>query len=100
IAELAVTQPRYCVIFVESLQRFGSRFDVPLDQWCAQAFGDFEREHRLTGPGLALDQERPLQRDGCIDGDLKAVGRDIGAGSFKAHGASLLPESAAAALGS
>ena len=100
IAQLAVAQPRYRVVFVESLQRLGGRFDVPLDQGCAQALGDLEREHRLTGPGLAFDQERSLERDGCIDRDLEVVGCDIGAGSFKAHRASLLPNSAAAALGS
>src|SRR5262249_34578218 len=70
----------------ESLQRLGSRFDVPLDQWSAQTLGNLEREHGLAGPGLAFDQQRALERDGGIDRDLKVVGCDVGAGSFETHG--------------
>ena len=85
VAELAVAQPRHRVVFVEPLQRLGGRLDVPLDQRRAEALGDFQRQHGLAGAGLALDQQRPLQRDGGVDRDLEIVGGDIGAGAFKTH---------------
>src|SRR5262249_61868070 len=68
-----------------ALKVLGGRFDVPLDQRSAEALGNLEREHGLAGPGLALDQQRTLERDGGIDRDLEVVGCDIGAGSFKTH---------------
>ena len=85
VAELAVAQPRHRVVFVEALQRLGGRLDVPFDQRRAQALGDLQRQHGLAGAGLALDQQRPLQRDGGVDRDLEVVGGDIGAGAFETH---------------
>src|SRR5207249_12267081 len=47
VAELAVAQPRYCVVFVESLQRLGGRLDMPFDQGRAQAFRSEEHTSEL-----------------------------------------------------
>src|SRR5262249_35349788 len=66
--------------------RLGGRFDVPLDQRSAQTLGNLEREHGLSGPGLAFDQQRALERDSGIDRNLEVVGCDVGAGSFETHG--------------
>ena len=85
VAELAVAQARHRVVFVEALQRLGGRLDVPFDQRRAERLGDLERQHGLAGAGLALDQQRPLQRDRGVDRDLEVVGRDIGLGAFKTH---------------
>ena len=60
VAELAVAQPRYRVVFVEALLRLGGRLDVPFDQRRADRLGDFVRQHGLAGAGFALDQQRPL----------------------------------------
>ncbi len=60
VAELAVAQPRYRVIFVQALLRLGGRLDVPFHQRCADRAGDFVRQHGLAGAGLALHQQRPL----------------------------------------
>ena len=89
VAELAVAQPRDRVVFVEALQRLGGRLDVPLDQRGAERLGDLERQHGLAGAGLALDQQRPLERDRGVDRDLQVVGRDIGLGAFETHACSL-----------
>ena len=89
VAELAVAQPRHRVIFVQALMRLGGRLDVPLDQRRADRRGDLVGQHGLAGPRLALDQQRPAQRDRGVDRDLEVVGRDIIAGAFEAHAAGL-----------
>ena len=85
VAQLAVAQPGHRVVFVEALQRLGGRFDVPLDQRRAERLGDLDGQHGLAGAGLALDQQRPLQRDRGVDRDLQVVGGHIGAGAVEAH---------------
>ena len=85
VAELAVAQPRHRVIFVEALMRLGGRFDVPFDQRRADRRGDLVGEDGLAGAGLALDEQRPPQRDRGVDRDLEVVGRDIIGGAFEAH---------------
>ena len=91
VAELAVAQARDRVIFVEALMRLGGRLDVPFDQRRADRRGDLVREHGLAGAGLALDQQRPPQRDRGVDRDLEIVGRDIIAGAFETHPRVILP---------
>src|SRR5262249_55064010 len=91
VAELAVAQARDRVVLVEALQRLRGGLDVPFEERRAEAFGDLQRQHGLAGAGLALDQERPLQRDGGIDGDLQIVGRHIAAGSLETHARSACP---------
>jgi hypothetical protein len=82
---LAVAQPRDRIVFVESLQRFGGRFNVPLDQRRGERFGDLDRQHGFAGAGLALDEERTLQRDRGINRDLEIVGGDVTAGTLETH---------------
>ena len=84
VAELAVAQARDRVVFVEALLCLGGRLDVPLDQRCVDRLGDFVREDGLAGARLALDEQRPAERDGGIDGDLEILGRDIGLRAFEA----------------
>jgi hypothetical protein len=85
IAELAVPEPRHRVIFVQSVDRLSGRLDVPFDERRAERLRNLGREHGLAGARLALDQERALQRDGGIDGDLEVVVGDVGLGAFKTH---------------
>jgi len=85
IAELAVAQTRYGVIFIEALLRLGGRLDVPLDERGAERLGDFDCQHGLAGARLALYEKGPLQRDRGVDRDFKIVGGDVGIGTFKSH---------------
>ena len=59
VAELAVAQARDGVVLVEALVGLGRRFDVPLDDGHAERLGHLQRERRLAGAGLALDEQRP-----------------------------------------
>src|SRR5262249_18977907 len=86
VAELAVAQPRHRVVFVESLQRLGGRFDVPLDQRSAQTLGNLEREHGLAGPGLAFDQQRASAGEGGMAGDFEVAAGEVRVVSFERHG--------------
>ncbi len=63
--------------------RLGGRLDVPLDQRRAERLGDFDRQHGLAGAGFALDQQRALQRDRRVDGDLEVFRSDIVLGAFE-----------------
>ena len=83
VAQLAVTQARHGVIFIEALLRLGGGLDVPLDQRGVQRLGDFMRQHGLAGAGLSLHQQRTAQHDGSIDRDLEILGGNIGLGAFK-----------------
>ena len=85
VAELAVAQPRHCVVFVEALHGLGGGFDVPLDQRCVQALCDFQRQNGLTRAGFAFHQQGALEGDRRIDRNLEIVGGDIAAGAFKTH---------------
>ncbi|MCY1228331.1 hypothetical protein D9M72_406400 [compost metagenome] len=77
VAQLRVAQARHRVILVQALLRLGGRLDMPLLQRHAQRGGDFLGQHGLAGAGLALDQQRALQRARGIDGQLEVVGGDI-----------------------
>jgi len=85
VAELAVTQARHRIIFVEALLGLGGGLDVPGQQRRADRLGDFLGEYRLAGAGLALYQERALEHDRGIDGDLEIIGRDVVLGTGKFH---------------
>ena len=89
VAELAVAQPRHRVIFVEALMRAGGRLDVPFDQRRAERRGDLMGQHGLAGARLALDQQRPAQRDRGIDRDLQVVGGDVVRCAFETHASAL-----------
>ena len=93
VAELAVTQARHRVIFIKALLRLGGGFHMPGDERGFQRVGDLEGQLGLAGARLALDEERPLQRDGGVDRDAQIVGRDIAIRTFKpcvGHGKSLI----------
>src|SRR6266851_6374090 len=48
-------------------------------------FGDFLGQHGFAGAGLALDQQRSLEHDRGVDGDLQVVGGDVVFGAGKLH---------------
>ena len=54
----------------------------------AERTRDLLGEHRLAGAGLALDEQRPLQRDRRVDREHQVGGGDVGVGAFEAHGKS------------
>ena len=85
VAELAVAQPRDGVIFVEALLRLGRRLDMPFDQVEPERRGDLAGELGLAGAGLALDQQRPLQRDRRVDRHHQILVGDIGRRAFEPH---------------
>ena len=84
VAQLRITQARNRIVFVEALLGLGGGLDVPLQQRAAQGGGHFFGQHGLAGAGLALDQQRTLQGEGGIDGQLEVVGGNIvvAAGEF------------------
>ena len=93
VAELRIAQPRDGVIFVQALLGAGRRLDVPGDERRADRAGDLLRQQRLAGAGLALDEQRTLERDRGVDRGLQFVARDIGGRAFKTHRRSRLPGS-------
>jgi hypothetical protein len=58
---------------------------MPLEQRQPDAGSHFLGEHRLAGAGLTLDEQRPLQGDGRIDGELQVIGSNIRGGAFELH---------------
>jgi hypothetical protein len=60
---------------------------VPFDQGRTDGLGDLIGENGLAGARLALDQQRTLQRDGCVHSHAQVVARDVGVGTGKFHGA-------------
>ncbi len=77
VAQLRVAQARHGVVLVQALLRLGGGLDVPLHQRHVQRARHFLGQHGLAGAGLALDQQRALQRDRGIDGELQVVGGDV-----------------------
>ena len=77
IAELRIAQPRHRIVLVQSLRRPGGRLDVPLEQRLVERAGNLHGEQRLAGAGLALDQQRPRQQHGRVDGRHQLLGRDV-----------------------
>jgi len=84
-AQLRVTQAAHRIVFVEALVRLGGGFDVPGDELGAEGFGQLLGEHGLAGARFALDQQRTLQGDGGVDGELEVVGGDVRLGTFEFH---------------
>ena len=85
VAELRIAQARDGVILIEALLGARGRLDVPGDERGADRGGDLLREQRLAGAGLALDEQRTLERDCGVDRGLQFVARHISGGSFKTH---------------
>jgi hypothetical protein len=85
IAELRISQPRHRVIFIEALLGAGGRFDVPGDEGGADRRRDLLRKQGLPRAGLALDQERTLERHRRVYRSLQFVPCDVGLRAFKTH---------------
>ena len=58
---------------------------MPLEQRQAEGAGDLPRELGLAGAGLALDEQRPLQRDGGVDRDGQVGRGDVVRRAFEFH---------------
>ncbi len=84
VPELRVPEPRHGIVLVEPLLRLGRRFDMPFEQRLAERVCDFDCELGLARTGLAFDEDRPLERDRCVDGRHQVVGGDVGRGTCKA----------------
>jgi hypothetical protein len=83
VAELAVAQAAHRVVLVQALLRLGGALDVPLQQRHVHGGGGFLGQHRLAGAGLALDEQRPLQRDGGVDRQHQVLGGDVVVGALE-----------------
>ncbi|MNL16311.1 hypothetical protein D3C87_1373460 [compost metagenome] len=86
VAELGVAQARHRVVLVQALLGLGGRLDVPLQQRHAQRGRHFLGQHGLAGAGLALDQQRPLQRAGGVDGQFQVIGGNVLGAALEARG--------------
>ena len=67
-AEAAVVEPLHGVVDVQAIHRLAGRLDVPALDREAEALGHVLGEQRLAGAGLALDQQRALERDRAVHG--------------------------------
>ncbi len=83
IAQLAVAQARHRVVLVKALLCLGGRLDVPLDQFQAESLRHFVCQHGLAGAGLALHQQRALQRHGGIHRHFQITRGDITFGTLE-----------------
>ena len=73
----------YNGVDVEALRRAGGGFHVPFDDRQAQAGCHLARQFGLAGARFALHQQRALEHDGGIDGDLEVRRRDVAISAFK-----------------
>ena len=85
VTQLAVAQAADRVILIKPLLRAGRGLDVPFDHPQTQRRRDLPGQLGLAGARLALDQQRPFQRDGGIDRNGQVFCRHIGLGSFEFH---------------
>jgi hypothetical protein len=82
-AELRVAQAENRVVPGETVLRLGRRLDVPAIERLVERGGDLLGQLRLAGARLALDEQRPRERDRRVDGHHQIVGGDIGLGTRK-----------------
>jgi hypothetical protein len=85
VAELAVAQAAHGVVLVQALLRLGGALDVPLQQRHVQRRGHFLGQHGLAGAGLALDEQRALERDGGVDRQHQVLRGDVLVGALEFH---------------
>ena len=85
VRQLAVAQPAHGVVLVQALLRLGGALHMPLQQRHAQRLRHLFGEHRLAGAGLALHQQRPLQREGGVDGQHQVGRGDVAFGALESH---------------
>ena len=86
VAELRVAQARDGVVLVQAVLRLGRRLDVPAVERLVERARDLLGQLGLAGAGLALDEQRPRQRDGRIDGHHQVLGRDVALRPFELAG--------------
>ena len=84
--QLAVAQAAHRVVLVQALLRLGRALDVPLQQRHVQRLRHFLGQHGLAGAGLALDQQRALERDRGVDREHQVLGGDVVVGALEFHG--------------
>src|SRR5690606_40058714 len=77
LAEAAVVQAPHRVVLVEPLDRLGGRLDLPALELQAPRLRQVDRQERLAGAGLALEQERPLQARRHADGTPTLLGHAV-----------------------
>ena len=71
-------------------RRRGRRRPCVVDLMCQESIGiprpsaTWRGEHGLAGAGLALDQQRPLERDGAVDGVDERARGDVAGGAGEA----------------
>jgi hypothetical protein len=86
--QLAVAQAAHGVVLVQALLRLGGALDVPLQQRHAQRRGHLLGQHGLAGAGLALDEQRALERDRGVDRQHQVLRGDVLVGALEFHGGS------------
>ena len=84
--ELGIAQAAHRVVLVQTLLRLGGGLDVPGDQPRLQRARQLLGQQGLARARLALDQQRPLQRDGRIDREAEIRGGNVGVGALESHG--------------
>jgi len=85
VAQLRVAQAADRVVLVQALLRLGRALDVPLQQRHVQRLRHLFGQHGLARAGLALDEQRTLERDGCVDGQHQVLRGDVILGAFEFH---------------
>ena len=88
IAQLAVAQSGNCIVFIQTLLRFGGGFDVPLQQRHVQRRSDFLGQHGFARSGLAFDEKRALEGDGGVNGQHQIGRCNVALGALEFHGES------------
>ncbi len=86
VAELRVAQPGHGVVLVEAVLRLAGGLDVPLEERRIEGARDFPGELRLARARLALDQQRPRERDRGVDRERELGRRYVGARPLEAAG--------------
>jgi hypothetical protein len=66
LTETGVVETLQRVVDIQALRGLGGRLDVPRFHRQAQPLGNMQREQRLAGAGLALDQQGTLQGDRAV----------------------------------
>jgi hypothetical protein len=77
VAELRVAQTRNRVVLIQPVLRLRRRLDVPAKQRLVECAGDFFRQLRLAGAGLALHEQRSRECHRRVDGHHQVVRGDV-----------------------
>jgi len=94
-AEAGVVETLHRVIDVEAVLRARRRLDGPVNEREAERLRDGLGKERLSGAGLALHEERALERERAVDGGLDGVVGEVARGPGEAaevfHGDPTIP---------